>query len=181
MDGLGIHFALEPGDFRRVLKAVGDDYALLELILGDFEAFYLESKRQSKWCFQTDSAWDALHRCLTNGRLECESGPYPLAYAVLGGQQLYAGDDYIVSMVTRRHVAATARALQAVTKEWLRERYLAIDPRDYGQRLDDDDFEYTWANFEGLPKFFEDAGRAGRAVIFTAETGRGLDVWDDWW
>ncbi len=164
MSCLGVHFALSSADLKRVLAATGNDDALQELIHEDIEERY-----EDKWQFHTDKAWDALHRCLTDGRLEYESGPFPLSYAVLGGRQLYEGTDFIVSLVEPQHVQATALALEAVTKEWLRERYLLLDPDDYEGEIDDDDFEYTWANFEGLPEFFAHAARARRAVIFTAD------------
>ena len=60
-------------------------------------------------------------------------------------------------------------ALKRITRDWFRERYGRIDPDSYGVDLSEDDFEYTWSNFEGLPEFFENAARANRAVIFTAD------------
>ena len=167
MSCLGVHFALEPADLQRVLDAEGNDQALVDLIHEDIEERYLSHERG--WQFQTDKAWDALHRCLTNGELEYESGPFPLSYAVLGGRQIYGGDDFIVSLVEPKDVGPTAKALKALTKEWLRQRYFEIDPDAYDMDLSEDDFEYTWANFQGLPEFFERAAAAGRAVIFTAD------------
>jgi len=167
MSCLGVHFALAPEDYSRLLQVADDDAALLDLIQENIEERYLDS--ETKWQFQSDKAWDAIHRSLTNGRLEYGTGPYPLANAVLGGEPLYGGDDYIVVLVRPEHVAATAHALAAVTKEWLRQQYLAIDATDYGLTLSDDDFEYTWSNFEGLPEFFATAAAAGRPVVFTAD------------
>ena len=167
MGCLGVHFALHPDDLRRVLASVGDDEALLALIHEDIEERNLETERE--WQFQTDKAWDALHRCLTNGLLEYESGPFPISYAVLGGRQLYGGDDFIASLVDPPLVAPTASALKAVTKDWLHSRYLTIDPDEYGLNFGDDDFEYTWENFQGLPEFFERAAEVHRAVVFTAD------------
>ena len=112
---------------------------------------------------------DALHRSLTDGQLLYGSGPFPLAYAVLGGRALDAGDDYTACFVEPSRVAETAQALPGVTREWLRSRYFALDPRAYGAALTDEDFDYTWSCFQGLPEFFARAAAAKRAVLFTTD------------
>ena len=43
------------------------------------------------------------------------------------------------------------------------------EAKDIISNLNEDDFKYTWSYFEETRKFFEKAGRAGRAVIFTVE------------
>lgn len=163
----GVHFALGPEDLRRVLGAAGNDSALLELIQDDIEERYFGSENQ--WLFETDKAWDAIHRSLTDGELKINSGPFPLAYAVLGGRPLYEGDDYVVCLVEPQEVSATAEALRSVTEEWFRERYFAISPGDYGGAVSSEDFDYTWGNFQGLPELFARAANAGRAVMFTVD------------
>jgi hypothetical protein len=106
---LGVHFALDAADQQRILGAASDD-ALLVVIQEDIE----QRLGNDEFSFQTDEAWDAIHRCLTNGKLE-------------------------------------------------------YGPRECGYPLSDEDFEYTWSNFEGLPAFFESAAKAGRPVIYTAD------------
>jgi hypothetical protein len=162
MGCLGVHFALNKRDLKRILNTKNDE-ELLDIIQEDIE------ERDDKWSFATDKAWDAIHRCLTNGKLEYGSGPYPLSLCILGGKRLYQGDDYITTLIEANQVVEVAKALKKITKEWMRERYFSIDKEDYGFELSEEDFEYTWDNFEELPKFFEKAARAGRAVIFTAE------------
>jgi hypothetical protein len=161
---LGVHFALDPADQEKVLAA-DDDEALLDVIQDDIE----ERLDDDGFSFQTDKAWDAIHRCLTDGTLTFGPGGSALSYCILGGRPLYSGDDYIVSYVEPQQVAACAQALRAISRAELRSRYFALDPEEYGYPLSDEDFEYTWGNFEGLPEFFEKAAKAKRPVIFTAD------------
>ena len=163
MSCLGVHFALSPEDHERLLNT-SEEPALLALIREDLEERYLAAR---EWAYQTDKAWDAIHRCLTDGTLSIDSGPYPLNLCIMGGNHLYSEEDYIACLVDAPQVHEVAQALQAVTKEHLREAYFRIDPSDYS--LTEDDFEYTWENFQGLPAFFAKAAAAGRPVLFTAD------------
>lgn len=164
MSCLGVHFALDAADQQKILSAATDD-ALLEVIQEDIE----QRLGEDEFSFQTDKAWDAIHRCLTNGKLGYGPGGPPLSYRILGGRPLYSGDDYIVCYVDPEQVAKCAEVLRSISREELRTRYLALDSSEYGYPLSDEDFEYTWSNFEGLPAFFETAAKAGRPVIFTAD------------
>ena len=166
MSCLGVHFALSPADRERVLDA-RDQAALKALVQEDIEERYLGD--EPGWAYQTDKAWDAIHRCLTDGTLDPDSGSHPLNLCVLGGTHLYSKDDYIICFVEPGEAREIAVALKGVTKDALRANYYRIDPSDYGLPLSEEDFEYTWAYFEGLRVFFEKAAGDGRAVLFTAD------------
>lgn len=141
---LGVHFAITPAQESLVPDGIGD----LE-----------ESWAEPALKVDTDKAWDAIDRCLSGAG-------YPLSHAVLGGRHLTT--DYYAVLVTAAEVHDVAAALQPVTEEWLRERYDALDEDDYGVLLDDEDFAYTWSNFEEVRALYERASAAGRAVLFTA-------------
>jgi hypothetical protein len=129
----------------------------------------LEEEWADEWVFETDKAWDALHRCLSNGQLTDE-GKAPLDLAIIGGIQLVVGDSGIVSVKPASRLAEIADALDRVTRPWLRARYDALDAHDYGSPLTDEDFDYTWSSFEGLPEFYRRAAAArDRAVVFTVD------------
>jgi hypothetical protein len=160
---LGVHFALGKRDLARVL-AVEAPEALVELITEELEERYLASGR---WAFQSDKAWDGLHRCLTDGRLLYATGPFPRAYAVLGGEPLDAGDDFTACLARPPQVAAASAALATLDESWLRARYDRL-PRTYGARSDED-FAYLWTNFVGSRRFLARAARAGRATLFTTD------------
>lgn len=114
----------------------------------------------------TDKAWDAIHRCLTDGTVDPGGGEYPLSHAVLGGRHLH--DDYYVVYVTAAEARDVSEALEPVDRTWLRRRFDAIDDTDYGGARDDADFDYTWENFVDVRRFYRRAATAGRAVLFTA-------------
>jgi hypothetical protein len=114
----------------------------------------IEERWEEDWLFESDKAWDAIHRYLTNGTLDFSGGSYPLKLAVLHGRQLHSGDDYIISLVTPVETHDVAIELAKIDGSWLMDRYDAIDARQYGVPKTEDDREYTWAYFEGLTRFF---------------------------
>lgn len=156
---LGVHFALTDRDARRLRRAQSND-ALMDII----EA--IEEHGDERWSQETDKAWDAIHRCLTDGKLY--SGSTPLHRVIYADRNLYFDDDeYFISLVTPKRVQASFEALRGITKKWMRERYFAIKPRDYDGEISDDDFDYTWGWFVPLRRFFGRAAKAGRWVSFT--------------
>jgi len=166
MSCLGVLFALESSDVERLLAAhqsADGDAAIMSVIEE------IEESWSRDWLEETDKAWDAIHRCLTDGKLEFENGEYPLNLCILGGALLYNGDDYIVSLKTAEQVADIATALQKIDEATLRERYFKIDAETYDADVNEEDFGYTWACFQSLPTFYEKAAAAKRSVIFTVD------------
>ena len=160
---LGVHFALSTQDEARLLAAAGDDDAVIGIVEqieeGSFPGPHCDS----------DKAWDALHRCLTDGKLEYANGSYPLRAAVLGGRQLVEDAEYTVSYVSAGQVRDVAEALSVIEEDWLRRRYDTLGDTDYAGPMDEDDFEYTWDALEDIREFFAVAAEAGQAVIFTVD------------
>ncbi len=160
---LGVHFAVPPERERQLLAAADeDDTDALAGLLEDLEETWDDESLK----VDSDKAWDAIHRCLTNGTLDPDAGEYPLSLAVLGGRHLH--EDYYVVHVAADEVRDVAQALGGIDEPWLRARFDAIDDPDYAGARDDVDFDYTWSNFEDLQAFYERAAAAGRAVVFTA-------------
>lgn len=164
MSSRGAHFALTPDQERRLLTAIGDDDALLEVIQEE-----IESKWDTEWLCETDKAWDAIHRCLTDGRLLLDNGQPPLSLCILGGRQLYGRDDYFVSYVPHPQAAAVADAMEAFSRDRFDAAWSRLGSTDYSGSRDDDDREYTWAYLEELKLFWRKAANAGRSVIFTVD------------
>jgi len=157
---LGVHFAIDAETAGRLLAAAADDEvaALVEEI---------EEEGIGVGHCDTDKAWDAIHRSLTDGYLGYDDGIYPLNAVILGGVQLHEGDDYIVSLLTPDRVRDVAGAMADVGREALKAGYDCIDIEDYGPNFGHEDFVYTWANFTDLVVFFRQAADAGSHVIFT--------------
>jgi hypothetical protein len=158
---LGVHFAIDAETAER-LRAAADDGEVAALIEE------IEEEMIGVDHCDTDKAWDAIHRSLTDGYLGYGNGTYPLNSTILGGTQLYEGDECIVSLLTPDRVRDVADAVADVDREVLKEGYDRIDIGDYGPEFGDEDFAYTWSNFTDLVAFFRRAAEAGRHVIFTA-------------
>src|SRR5688572_24543107 len=124
MTARGVHFALDTSDARRVLDAAGDDEALAEI----FED--IEERDDEDWLVETDKAWDAIHRCLTDGTLTGET-PRALALCIAGGRQLYEGEDYFAAYVSPEEVAQVDAALRDIDEAWMRSRYDTLADTDY--------------------------------------------------
>jgi hypothetical protein len=163
MGSLGVHFALSQGVAERLLAADGNDDDVASLVEE------IEEEQIGIDHCDTDKAWDAIHRSLTDGGLGFDNGRYPLNAAVLGGRQLYGEEDYIVSLLTPEQVGDVADALVGVSREALHAGYTSIDPGDYGPEFGAEDFEYTWDNFTDLVDFYQRAARAHAYVIFTVD------------
>jgi hypothetical protein len=162
MAGLGVHFAISEETVSRLLAAE-DDADVISIVE------QIEAELEPGFVFPTDEAWDALHRCLTNGTLKRDSGVFPLSHAVLGGVQLCEDQGYLVSLVRADQVSAVADALTPLDQTWLRARYDGSEFPGYARRRGDEDFSYTWRHVKGIGNFFQAAADDGRAVIFTVE------------
>jgi len=161
MSARGVHFAITPAQEKRLLAAKSDR-KIMELVEE------IEDDWERPFVVETDKAWDAIHRCLTDGSLLYVSGEYPLNHCICGGRQLFRGRDYTVSYVTAPQVKDVASALAKLTKTRMRKRYDQLDPEEYNEaEMGDEDFEYTWENFLDVRRFYKKAVEAGRAVIFT--------------
>jgi hypothetical protein len=159
----GVLFALTDKQVRALRAAKGDDDAVMEAIEEIEEAWDDDN------LVETDKAWDAIHRALTDGLLEWANGSTPLNQVILGGEQLYEGDEYIVSLKTAEQVAAIAAALATVGPDEMGQRYRTIVPTDYDPSYGDEDREYTVSNYEDVRSFYAQAAASGRAVIFTSD------------
>jgi hypothetical protein len=87
----------------------------------------------------------------------------------VGPDQLYEGDDYIVSLVAPDKVKDVASALATFTESSFTERYRTIVPRDYAPEYGDDDCEYTWENFQDVRELYRKAAERDRFVLFTVD------------
>jgi hypothetical protein len=142
MTSRGVHFALTARQERQLLGAVGDDDAVMDLIEE------IEEDWDDQYVLETDKAWAEIDRCLGEEP--------PLGLAVLGGRQVYDGDDYLAHYVSADEVERVAEALAPLDEAWLSERC-------------EEEFDYIWENFADLKAFFELAAKQRRSVLFTAD------------
>ena len=158
----GVHFALSEAERDRLAFVQASDVAV-RAVVGE-----LEARWDGEWIFETDKAWNALHRCFSDGYLTYEGKGGVLRLTIIGGTQVYSAEGYTVAALDDSEVKKVALALPKVTRAWLRKRYDRIDASDYADKSDKD-FEYTWESFLGLPEFFAKAAAARRDVIFTVD------------
>src|SRR5688500_15473935 len=107
----GVYFALKSKEAARLLGAAGDE----EAVATDLEE--IEERWDEAWLQEVEKAWDAIHRCLTDGGLSFETLS-PLHQCVLGGRQLYPGEDCIVSFLTVEEVKNVADAVHPIDEAW---------------------------------------------------------------
>lgn len=157
----GVHFALTDEQASRLMETPDENNEFLMTFVEE-----VESQWDEEWLQETDKSWDAIHRCLTDGKLDW--GDSPFHKCILGNGNLYDGDDYIMNFLSPDDVKTVAAAIKDIDQEELRRRYDAIDTNTYGE-LSDSDFEYTWSWFPQLRDFFQKAARANRAVLFTVD------------
>lgn len=161
----GVFFALTTSQEAHLLELATDEERC-EYIQEDIEAAWDEEH-----LLETDKAWDAIHRCLTDGTLSAAPSADPLGKLILGGKQLHSNTrSYIINLIEHRELAELSAALARVTEEWMKARYDQLSNSDYPRELiSGRDWEYTWDWFSGIPEFIGQADREGRSVIFTVD------------
>lgn len=168
MSCLGVLFALNKWQvdaLRAVPRSEVPGY-----IAAVIEEDFFDCRRED--LCELDKSWDAIHRALTGGTLRF-GGSRPLCGVILGGEVLY-GDltgevDYLAVLKRPDKVRKTLEAMEKLTEEALRKRYFAIPQADYGFPLSEEDFQYTYAYFQGILPFWRWAAARGRYVLFTAD------------
>lgn len=166
MSCLGVHFALTESQAKH-LKAFNSESDRLAYLQEELEESMFEDSPELVG--ESDKAWDAIHRCLTDGQLTYKGGEFPLNHVILGGERLYTQDNYIMSLKTPEEVKVIAKALTKVTEEWLRERYYKISEANYGVPLSSEDFQYTWDWLDNVKSLFGRAAELELYVLFTAD------------
>lgn len=158
----GVLFAIKPSETKK-LRNCEDDDELVEYIQENIEEEWDED-----WLCETDKAWDAIHRCFADGKLELFGGKAPLNSIIFGGEILNTEPDYYVSLKSNDLVKEIAKEISSISKEKLRDLYYRIND-DYAEELNDEDFEYTWEWFECIKEFYEKVAKTNRDVIFTVD------------
>jgi uncharacterized protein DUF1877 len=160
---LGVHFVLTDADVI-ALRDLENDEARLAYVQDVIE----ERELSGPGAAESDKAWDAMHRALADGKLSLDGGDYPFSHVVLGGELLYDGADFLMSLKTPGEVVDIANALRGLSEQDFRARYDGIDS-DYDGELGEDDFAYTWDWFQGVRDLYLRAAEQRRYVLFTAD------------
>lgn len=168
MSCLGVHFALSDKDVT-TLKGFDSEDDRLEHLQEVIEETYMSDEGAEAMYAESDKAWDAIHRTLSDGELTWDGGTYPLNHTILGGELLYSGPDYIMSLKSSTQVKDIATALADIDLSTFTKNYQKIDAESYGFPLTDEDLEYTWEWFQSVRDLYARAAATDRAVLFTAD------------
>lgn len=163
---LGVLFSIDEKIVEKI-KSIQTDEARLEFLQEEIEEVYFEDFPDR--VAELDKSWDAIHRSLTDGKLEWKNGEFPLSHVILGGELLYFKDDYIMTLKTPQQVDEIARAIEKIDREEFRIKYFKIDSEVYGFPLTEEDFEYTFDWLESSKTFWRKAAAEKRYVLFTAD------------
>lgn len=161
----GVLFSID-SPTAETLCSMDDDDELVDYIHEVIEEPYFE--QHPEWVAETDKSWDFMHRALTDGEFGRDNGTYPLNHLILGGQSLFSGDDYIITLKTPQQVADVAVLLPTITEDVFRECFRRIPASDLEHSFQND-FEYTWDWFTGVREFWLRASSDGRFVIFMVD------------
>jgi len=160
--GLGVLFAIDKKQEKALLSCESDD----ELV--DYIET-IEEEWDRNWLCDTDKSWDAIHRCFCGGDLELCCGKPPLNSVIFGGNFLNESSSYYVSLKDNKLVKQIANEILHITQEDLRKLYGNITD-DYIGEKNEDDFQYTWDNFEEINEFYKKVALTNRSVIFTVDS-----------
>jgi hypothetical protein len=163
--GRGYHIALTREHAKRVFNQQDDESlrAFLQELITSPEM------NKSGRVLDTGTAWNAIHRCLTDGELDPGGGDFPLNHTVLGGKQLHKGDDYAATLIRPDITTFVSEALNELRETEFREKFFALNPQSYGMPMDEKAFLAVWLAITNLRVFFDAAAENLEAVIFTAK------------
>lgn len=121
---------------------------------------------------ELDTAWDAIHRSLTDGSLCFDCKDYPLGGVILGGEVLYYDgdkyDDYVITAKSPLTVSELVKGLEKLTKAQFKRGYDSIDDT-YADEKSREDTENSWEYLQDAVPFFRFAAEHGLWVLFTAD------------
>lgn len=166
MPCLGVLFSLDKDTVLK-LKSFSSDDERLEFVQEEIESVYFDNFPQRM--AELVQSWDALHRCLTDGKLTYINETFPLNHVIMGGEIIYNADNYIMTLKTPEQVKAIATEVIKIDKDNLKKRYYNIDEVDYEFPLTEEDFEFTWEWFDLSKEFWKLASRENRFVLFTVD------------
>ena len=166
MPCLGVLFSLDKETVLK-LKSFSTDEEQLEFVQEEIEVSYFDNFPERM--AELVQSWDAMHRCLTDGKLTYTNGTFPLNHVIMGGEIVYNSDNYIMTLKTPEQVKAIATEVIKIDKDNLKKRYYNIDEANYEFPLTEEDFEFTWEWFDLSKEFWKLASEENRFVLFTVD------------
>jgi hypothetical protein len=163
--GRGFLIALSR-EHAKQLFAIKEDAPLLKFLE---ELKNRPDLKKSGRILDLGAAWDAIHRCLTEGELDPAAGDFPLNHSILGGKQLHKGAEQTAVLVRPDMTRFIADALEELNEDDIRKKFLALNKQSYQQPIDEKHFMQTWIALQSVKDFYLAAAENVEAVVFTAK------------
>ena len=125
--------------------------------------------RDAGLVLECGTAWDPIHRCLTEGTLAPDAGEFPLDHCVLGGRRLHPGAEFEAVLVRPDIVPHVADGLHNLKREEFRSCFMNLDPSDFGRQPTEAEADEVWSTLKLVRQLYEDASSEHAAVVFTVE------------
>jgi Domain of unknown function (DUF1877) len=165
MSRRGTLYAITPDEADRLIGLAGSDSAVAQ----EARDLYSFERQKAHLICALDTAWDIIHRCLTDGtHRDFGAGATPLSWCVLGGQSLHGGKETIVCYVARDRVEQIPAALDAIQPQWFYNRFSSIQSSLTGS-MGMEDFQNAWEIFTNARNLYSKAVAVGRGVVFVAD------------
>jgi len=163
--GEGAYVVLTRDDAKALFGMEGD-----EAVRGFMEKLRTSPKhREADLVLDCGTAWDPIHRVLTDGTLSYNADEFPNDHCVLGGRRLHEGLDFEVIMVRPDIVILVAESLHKMKRAEFSAKFMALDPAEYGHEPTEAEGDAVWAMFKLIRQLFEDASGEHAAVVFTVK------------
>jgi hypothetical protein len=160
----GLHFALTDDEVT-TFRALPTDEERVDYVTNEIEEKLFGTIRG----VETDKAWDAIHRALSDGHLTWDGGTHPLNAVILAGSEVYNTGDFIMSLKSPAVVRDVAASLVTLSEQAFHEGYARIDATSYQGKLGPEDMEYSWYWLQNTLPFWKAAAKANHWVLFSAD------------
>jgi hypothetical protein len=163
--GRGFLIALSR-EHAKQLFAIKEDASLIKFLDG---LKGMPDLKKSGRILDLGTAWDPIHRCLSEGELDPAGGDFPLNHAILGGKQLHKGVDQTAVLVRPDMTRFIADALEELNEDDIRKKFLALNKQSYKEPIDEKHFMQTWIALQTVKDFYLATAENMEAVVFTAK------------
>jgi hypothetical protein len=158
MSGKGYHLAISEELANRLRAQTEDDTAI-----GMYELRERMEASEARRVHGGYKDWDVLHRCLSDGTFNPDSGEYPLNQCFIG--RLLVKEGATVNLVMPEAVRDVARALEQLTWQDWRDRFMSVYAREQNGISDAQTEEY-YRKLAELRQFYRSAASEGLAIVF---------------
>jgi hypothetical protein len=147
----------------KTLFALKDEAPLLQF-LDELKA--RPNMKKGGRVLELGTAWDPIHRCLTDGELDPAGGDFPLNAVILGGKKLTKSDERVAMLLRPDVTRFVSDALDDLKEDDLRKKFFPLKGGSCQYPIDEKHFVEMWLRVRDLKIFFDAAAENLEAVVF---------------